>query len=145
MKRFGQEFHNQVYISISSWQLPFQFLIHNTRILLFARNSFFRTSSHFFSSINPHLQEFPYDTQALSIKVKIDKRVEDHFSRSMVPLCTDKGFFCTSRVAPLFEWSIAKNMDWEVESGAGGDPTRDGGKQRLVASIIVCRKSFYCE
>mmetsp|Transcript_17299 Transcript_17299/g.22461 ORF Transcript_17299/g.22461 Transcript_17299/m.22461 type:complete len:752 (+) Transcript_17299:74-2329(+) len=89
------------------------------------------------------LLEFPYDTQAMSIKVRVEKASGDPLNRFLVPLCTDKGFFCTSRVAPLVEWKIAKNLHWEVTAGAGGDPSRDGGKQRLIARVVVCRKSYY--
>ena len=41
------------------------------------------------------LNEFPYDTQALSIKVKIEKGHDDPLGRYILPLCTDKAFFCT--------------------------------------------------
>lgn len=83
--------------------------------------------------------------QSLSIKIKIEKGHGDPLGRFIVPLCIDKAFFNTSRVAPLVEWTMAKNLDWVVEAGVGGDAKRDGGKQRLIARIIVCRKSYYCE
>jgi len=89
------------------------------------------------------LEEFPYDTQSLTIKIKFEKGPDDPLGRFIVPLCIDKAFFCTSRIAPLVEWTIAKNLDWQVETGAGGNSARDGGKQRLLARIIVCRKSYY--
>jgi hypothetical protein len=89
------------------------------------------------------LEEFPYDTQSLTIKIKFEKGFDDPLGRFIVPLCIDKAFFCTSRITPLVEWSIAKNLDWQVETGAGGNSSRDGGKQRLLARIIVCRKSYY--
>ena len=79
------------------------------------------------------LEEFPYDTQSLTIKIKFEKGPDDPLGRFIVPLCIDKAFFCTSRIAPLVEWTIAKNLDWQVETGAGGNSARDGGKQRLLA------------
>ena len=38
---------------------------------------------------------------------------------------------------------ITKNLDWAVERGAHGDASRDGGRERLLAKIIVKRKHFY--
>jgi hypothetical protein len=81
----------------------------------------------------------------MTLKVRVQKAPGDPLNRFLVPLCIDKAFFCTSRVAPMVEWMIAKNLHWEVTAGAGGDPSRDGGKQRLIARVLVCRKSYYCK
>ena len=43
----------------------------------------------------------------------------------------------------MTEWELFKNLDWVVERGAGGDPGRDGGRERLNAKVIVQRKHFY--
>jgi len=89
------------------------------------------------------LKDFPYDTQALTIQIRLDKSLDDPLYRYIVPLCSDKAFFCSSRVSPLVEWSISLNCDWEVTTGSGGNSTRDGGKQRLTCRVLVQRKSFF--
>ena len=89
------------------------------------------------------LQLFPYDFQDLRITVRLAKDLTDPLNRHIVPLAIDKAFFCSSRVPELTEWDITRNLDWNVERGAHGDPTRDGGRERLHAKVIVKRKVEY--
>lgn len=88
------------------------------------------------------LHAFPYDFQELCIPVRLVKRPDDALLRHLVPLAHDKAFFCSGRVPPLTEWNISKNLDWTLipEEGTRG---RDGGKEKLTAKIIICRKSTY--
>lgn len=76
--------------------------------------------------------------------MRLDRLKADPLKRHLVPLCHDKAFFCSSRVPPLNEWHVAMNLDWYVERGLGkGREQLDGGRERLVASIIILRKSYY--
>lgn len=89
------------------------------------------------------LSEFPFDAQSLDITVRLDRQKCDKLHRHIVPLCHDKAFFCSSRVPESTEWEIARNLNWKVERGAHGNDQLDGGRQRLVASITLLRKSYY--
>jgi len=76
--------------------------------------------------------------------VRLDRLKADPLRRHLVPSCHDKAFFCSSRVPPLNEWNVAMNLDWYVERGLGkGREQLDGGRERLVASVIILRKSYY--
>lgn len=44
--------------------------------------------------------------------VRLDRIKADPLKRHIVPSCHDKAFFCSSRVPPLTEWHISKNLDW---------------------------------
>jgi hypothetical protein len=89
------------------------------------------------------LFDFPFDMQDVEIVMRLDSHRGDPLKRHIVPLCHDKAFFCSSRVPPLTEWRVTRNLDWHVERGARGNENMDGGKERLVASIIVLRRSYY--
>mmetsp|Transcript_62590 Transcript_62590/g.117704 ORF Transcript_62590/g.117704 Transcript_62590/m.117704 type:complete len:314 (+) Transcript_62590:858-1799(+) len=90
------------------------------------------------------LQKFPYDFQELVLTVRLHKADHtDPFARHIVPVAHDKAFFCSGRVPELTEWEFSKNLDWAVERGTQGDSSRDGGKERLVAKIIVARKHYF--
>lgn len=89
------------------------------------------------------LQKFPYDFQELVLTVRLYKDHMDPFTRHIVPVAHDKAFFCSGRVPELTEWDLTKNLDWAVERGTQGDSARDGGKERLVAKIIVARKHYF--
>ena len=77
-------------------------------------------------------------------KVRLSKAPGDPMVRHAVPICSDKAFFCSSRVRELTEWDFTTNLDWEVVVGAHGDPTRDGGRQRLVAKVRRSEKKALC-
>jgi hypothetical protein len=81
--------------------------------------------------------------QDVDIVVRIEAPKADPLKRHIIPCAHDKAFFCSSRVPPLTEWLISRNLDWYVEKGVGGNASLDGGKERLVASILVLRKSYY--
>ena len=89
------------------------------------------------------LFDFPFDMQEVEIVVRLDSHRGDPLKRHIIPLCHDKAFFCSSRVPPLTEWRVTRNLEWHVERGARGNEKMDGGKERLVASIIALRRSYY--
>jgi hypothetical protein len=51
--------------------------------------------------------------------------------------------YIITTVPELTEWDITANLDWVVERGTQGDASRDGGKERLTAKVIVKRKHYY--
>ena len=62
--------------------------------------------------------------QDVEIVVRLDSHRGDPLKRHIVPLCHDKAFFCSSRVPPLTEWRVTRNLDWHVERGARGRARR---------------------
>ena len=76
------------------------------------------------------------------LQVRLSKANGDPMTRHIVPVAHDKAFFCSGRVRELAEWDFTVNLDWAVERGAGGDVGRDGGRERLVAKILLSRKHW---
>ena len=72
------------------------------------------------------LFDFPFDMQDVEIVVRLDSHRGDPLKRHIVPLCHDKAFFCSSRVPPLTEWRVTRNLDWHVERGARGNEGQYG-------------------
>jgi hypothetical protein len=88
---------------------------------------------------NFELHEFPFDTHALNIVVRLDRKDQDPMRRTIIPIGHDKAFFVSGRVPPMVDYHLARNMDWKVTREA----MEYGGLELIQAAAIVRRKPGY--